>query len=207
MVMGLYFRSYTGTPQASTSSVWSLTSFWQKNIRITQNSQTALSLYSYQGTNSSVSSGSTTVGSNDSFVGTRALDMHSATTNGQSLTQMIPSGDYLLLWGVTKKTSGGADVWGGIDTVLNFLSVSNSAYFSYGDFGSTATSMMPYPGAAGGFFSTTSQTSFSQTSASAAGQTYADGSLLPTTLVNSQVTGVASGWRSLVPYFYMTASV
>lgn len=203
-VLGLYARGSTGNP-TTTDTVWSLQTFWQKNIRLSQNSVTAQTWQTYQGSESSQSSGSTSGNAATDYTGSRALDYHSATTNALGVTQIVTSGDYLMVYGATQKTSGGANVYGGIDTVLNFLSMSNSQLQTM-EWGIPASSN-PYQQSQAGYFSTTMATSYVLTAGSATNQTFAGHSMLPGTFAASKVTGLDSGFRSLVPQFYMTASI
>jgi hypothetical protein len=206
-VMGLYAKSATSNA-TTTDTVWSLMTAWQRNYRISQNSQTEFSVFSYLGSESSVSSGSTTHGTATGYTGTKAVDYHTATTNGLGVTQMITSGEYLLVHGVTQKTSSAA-VWGGMNTMWNYLSESQSILQSHAPLGySVSTAPLVGQGKLG-YFTTTASTAWAVTAGSATSQTYAGHPLLPATFASSLVTGTtgADAARWAVPQFYMTNTI
>ena len=191
-VMGLYSRSTTGNA-TTTDTVYSRVALFQKNYRLTQNSQTELSVFSYNGSESSQSSGSTTSGTNANWNGIRVVPYHTATTG---VTQVLESGNYLLLHAVTSKTSGGANVISQFASVQNYSSGSNE-----GNWGNPVNAPVSSGSALNhGYFSTT--VSFGTTATLNA--TYAGHPILPTTLASSVITGTVSNNRFLIPQFQTT---
>jgi len=205
-VMGLYAKVTTGNT-ATTDTCWSRQTMWQRNYRVSQNSQTEWSVFSYLGSESSTSSGSTTHGTATAYTGTKAVDYHTASTG---VTQLITSGEYLLAHVVTV-ASNSVYVWGGMGTVWNNLTQSQTALYSHAPLGySLSTAQMPgAQNGQAGYFSTTVSTGLALTAASASQNTYAGHPILPVSFGSSKVTGstqIPENALIRVPQFYTTGS-